>query len=73
MPFGGNFLEYDSIPLAMSADWLHNTGILLVEIGIAFAVMGALVSIFDELVLLRRDPDDVATDPETRTEAGEEA
>ena len=64
MPFGGNFLEYDTLPLGLSDDWLHNTGILLVEIGIGFAVMGALVSIFDELVLLRRDPDDVVTDPD---------
>jgi multicomponent Na+:H+ antiporter subunit B len=49
MPFGGNFLEYDQIPLDLAPDWLRNTGILLVEIGIAFAVMGALVSIFDDL------------------------
>ena len=67
MPFGGNFLEYDMLPLGLPDDWLHNTGILLVEIGIGFAVMGALVSIFDELVLLRRDPDDVATDPQARS------
>lgn len=73
MPFGGNFLEYDTLPLAMSADWLHNTGILLVEIGIGFAVMGALVSIFDELVLLKRDPDDLATDPEAPAETGKES
>ena len=50
MPFGGNFLEYDQLPFGLAPDWLHNTGILLVEIGIAFAVMGALISIFDELV-----------------------
>jgi multicomponent Na+:H+ antiporter subunit B len=54
MPYGGNFLEYDMLPFGMAPDWLHNTGILLVEIGIAFAVMGALVSIFDELVISHR-------------------
>lgn len=50
MPLGGNFLEYDQLPFGLSTDMLRNTGILLVEIGIAFAVMGALVSIFDSLV-----------------------
>lgn len=49
MPFGGNFLEYDQLPFGLAPDWLHNTGILLVEIGIGFAVMGALVAIFDDL------------------------
>jgi len=61
MPFGGNFLEYDMLPFGMAPDWLHNTGILLVEIGIAFAVMGALVSIFDELVISHR--------PQSQTDA----
>ena len=28
---------------------LRNTGILLIEIGVAFAVMGVLISIFDQL------------------------
>lgn len=46
---GGNFLQYDKITLAMESDMLRNTGILLVEIGVAFAVMGVLVSIFDDL------------------------
>lgn len=49
LPIGGNFLEYDQLPLGLSTDMLHNTGILFVEIGIAFAVMGALVSIFDSV------------------------
>lgn len=46
---GGNFLQYDHMTLPMAADMLRNTGILLVEIGVAFAVMGVLVSIFDDL------------------------
>jgi len=46
---GGNFLQYDALPLGFSPDMLRNTGILLVEIGIAFAVMGVLISIFDDL------------------------
>jgi multicomponent Na+:H+ antiporter subunit B len=47
---GGNFLQYDALPFALEADMLRNTGILLVEIGVGFAVMGVLVSIFDDLV-----------------------
>ena len=47
---GGNFLQYDALPFAMEADMLRNTGILFVEIGVGFAVMGVLVSIFDDLV-----------------------
>ncbi len=66
MPLGGNFLEYDMLPFGLEPDWLHNTGILLVEIGIAFAVMGALVSIFDELALGPR-PESQADRP-VRTE-----
>lgn len=46
---GGNFLQYDALPFPLDAVWLRNTGILLVEIGVAFAVMGTLIAIFDEL------------------------
>ena len=46
---GGNFLQYDALPFPLSDVYLRNTGILLVEIGIAFAVMGILVSIYDDL------------------------
>ena len=46
---GGNFLQYDRLPFGLSPVWLRNTGILMVEIGVAFAVMGVLVSIFDNL------------------------
>lgn len=47
---GGNFLQYDALPFGLEADMLRNTGILLVEIGVGFAVMGVLISIFDDLV-----------------------
>jgi multicomponent Na+:H+ antiporter subunit B len=47
--FGGGVLEYDALPLASSAAMRRNWGILGVEIGVAFAVMGTLVSIFDDL------------------------
>ena len=46
---GGNFLQYDKIPLPFDAQTLRNFGILLVEVGVAFAVMATLVSIFDDL------------------------
>ncbi len=55
---GGNYLQYDHLPLGMSPDMLRNSGILLVEIGVAFAVMGTLVSIYDDLVRLKRRPED---------------
>jgi multicomponent Na+:H+ antiporter subunit B len=47
---GGNFLQYDALPFALDPVMLRNTGILLVEIGVGFAVMGILISIFDDLV-----------------------
>jgi len=47
--FGGGALQYDALPLADSAAMRRNWGILGVEIGVAFAVMGTLVSIFDDL------------------------
>ncbi|HKI83556.1 MAG TPA: MnhB domain-containing protein [Candidatus Krumholzibacteria bacterium] len=55
---GGNFLQYDHLPFGLSPVYLRNVGILLVEIGVAFAVMGTLVSIYDDLVGLQtRGPD----------------
>jgi multicomponent Na+:H+ antiporter subunit B len=48
--FGGRYLQYDQLPFGMTDDMLRNTGILIVEIGVAFAVMGTLVSIFDDLL-----------------------
>jgi len=54
---GGHFLQYDRLPLGLDPVWLRNTGILIVEIGIAFVVMGTLVSIFDDLAgRERREP-----------------
>lgn len=47
--FGGGVLQYDAIPLAEAADMRRNWGIMGVEIGVAFGVMGTLVSIFDDL------------------------
>jgi len=46
---GGNYLQYDQLPLDLEADMLRNWGILVAEIGVAFAVMGTLTSIFDDL------------------------
>ncbi|MBD3219944.1 sodium:proton antiporter [bacterium] len=51
---GGNVLQYDYLPLGLSPVFLRNTGILLVEIGIAFAVLGTLVSIYDDLSNFQR-------------------
>lgn len=49
MLFGGAALQYDHLPLGLDPVMLRNWGILLVEVGVAFAVMGTLVSIFDDL------------------------
>ena len=46
---GGNYLQYDQLPLGLKADMLRNWGILVAEIGVAFAITGTLVSIFDDL------------------------
>lgn len=46
---GGTFLQYDRLPLGLSTDMLRNWGILGIEIGVALAVMGTLVAIFDDL------------------------
>lgn len=50
MPLGGEFLQFDALPLGLQPDMLRNTGILLVELGVGFAVMGTLIAIYDELV-----------------------
>ena len=46
---GGQYLQYDAMPFGLTPVGLRNTGILLVELGVAFAVMGVLVSIYDSL------------------------
>jgi hypothetical protein len=48
---GGNFLQYEFTPLLGSDPArVHYWAILLVEVGIALAVMALLVGIFDRLV-----------------------
>jgi hypothetical protein len=37
------------MPFALPPDMLRNWGILGIELGVAMAVMGTLVSIFDDL------------------------
>lgn len=46
---GGAFLQYDQLPLGLSPAWSRHWGILGVELGVALAVTGTLVSIFDDL------------------------
>lgn len=48
---GGFFLDYESLPIpGMSGHWLRYTGILIIEIGIGFAVMAILVMMYDNLL-----------------------
>jgi len=48
---GGHFLEYEYTPLpAADPARIHYWGILIVEVGIALAVMAILVAIFDALM-----------------------
>lgn len=54
----GYFLEYAHVPFAnISAADLHYWEILVIEIGVALAVMGILVFIFDQLFQGVRDHD----------------
>ncbi|MFO7724415.1 MAG: MnhB domain-containing protein [Oceanipulchritudo sp.] len=49
--FGGRYLQYDSLPFkAIPPDELHYWEILVIEVGVALAVMGILVAIFDRLM-----------------------
>ena len=49
---GGNFLNYETIPAGgLHGPELRSLGILVVEVGIGFVVMGSLVLIFDRLSL----------------------
>jgi multicomponent Na+:H+ antiporter subunit B len=52
--FGGNFLDYKFLPLAMDAAWRRHFGILSIEVGVGLAVMGILTAIYDDL--LEGDP-----------------
>ena len=47
---GGKFLQYDALPsFGLSSVSLHYWGILVIELGVALAVMTVLVAIFDAL------------------------
>ncbi len=51
-----NFLNYSALPLpGMSDAMRHYWGILIIEIGVALAVMAILVAIFDQLMNLQAD------------------
>jgi multicomponent Na+:H+ antiporter subunit B len=54
MLWGGSFLNYYKLPLGIFGihhpDMLRSWGILLVEVGVALAVMGILVAIYDDLL-----------------------
>ena len=47
---GGNFLDYEFLPQFTHGHMLRSWGILFVEIGVGLAVMGILVSIYDDLL-----------------------
>lgn len=50
MLFGGHYLEFERLPLpGLAPADRHYWEILVIEIGVAIAVMGILVSIFDRL------------------------
>lgn len=54
--FGGKFLDYGVLHFLGHGSHARSMGILIVEIGVAFAVMGILVSIYDDLI--EKDPED---------------
>lgn len=47
---GRNVLDYSAIPLDLPTAELRAIGILSIEIGVALAVMGVFIAIFDSLV-----------------------
>lgn len=49
MWFGGNFLEYGVVPLAMKESERHALGILGIEIGVTICVMATIIVIFHAL------------------------
>lgn len=61
MLFGGNFLEYSSLPfgrfVAHGEAGLHTTGILMIEIGVSICVAAVIMTIL-EVVLERTDFED---------------
>lgn len=46
---GGNFLDYEKLPLSLPAHELHSLGILGVEVGVTICVMCTIIAIFDAL------------------------
>lgn len=51
MTTGGAFLDYGYLPIpGLSGAALRSSGILIIEIGIALAVFGTLVLMFDNLI-----------------------
>ncbi len=46
----GEYLNYAFLPLGLEAASLRSFGILFIEIGVAMALIGTLVAIFDDLV-----------------------
>lgn len=55
MVVGGEYLNYGSLPIPwLSGAGLHFIGIFIVECGIALAVFGTIVLIFDNLVQGKR-------------------
>jgi multicomponent Na+:H+ antiporter subunit B len=50
MLWGGNYLNYHHLPLGLEPHMLRSWGILMVEVGVAMAVMGILVAIYDDLL-----------------------
>jgi multicomponent Na+:H+ antiporter subunit B len=45
--FGGNFLDYGALPLALPIPDIRSLGILGIEIGVTITVMGTMILIFD--------------------------
>jgi len=50
MLWGGNYLNYEYLPLSFPANENRAWGILSIEIGVGLAVMGILAAIYDDLV-----------------------
>ncbi len=50
MLWGGNYLDYGWLPLPVSPAMARHYGILSIEIGVALAVMGILVAIYDDIL-----------------------
>jgi multicomponent Na+:H+ antiporter subunit B len=48
--YGGQYLDHAYLPFGMEEAKVRSLGILLIEIGVAVALVGTLVAIFDDLV-----------------------